>query len=138
MNHFTYEEISTGQTEEFSTVITDEMLDSFRVITGDDNPLHRDDEYAKDRDYKGRVAYGMLTASFMSTMAGVYLPGEHSLIQSVEAKFAIPVYPGDKITVSGEVTEKNDTYRIIYLKVTMRNQKGEKVCRGKMQIGVME
>ncbi len=74
----------------------------------------------------------------MSTMAGVYLPGEHSLIQSVEAKFAIPVYPGDKITVSGEVTEKNDTYRIIYLKVTMRNQKGEKVCRGKMQIGVME
>ncbi len=62
MNHFTYEEISTGQTEEFSTVITDVMLDSFRVITGDDNPLHRDDEYAKERDYKGRVAYGMLTA----------------------------------------------------------------------------
>ena len=138
MNRYTYEEIQVGQSEKFTAGITEEMLDSFRGITGDTNPLHNDEKYAQDRKYKGRVAYGMLTASFMSTLAGVYLPGEHSLIQSAEVKFAAPVYAGDVLDIKGEVTEKNDTYRLIYVKVTMKNSAGEKVCRGKMQIGVIE
>lgn len=138
MNRYNYEEIQEGHAESFTVNITEEMLDSFRGITGDINPLHNDEKYARDRKYKGRVAFGMLTASFMSTLAGVYLPGEHSLIQSAEVKFAAPVYAGDVIEIKGEVTEKNDTYRLIYVKVTMKNAAGEKVCRGKMQIGVIE
>ena len=80
----------------------------------------------------------MLTASFMSTLAGVYLPGRYSLIQSVETKFAEPVFVGDVLEVKGEVMEKNDTYRLIFLKVTIRNENGKKVCRGKMQIQVLD
>lgn len=137
MNSYHYTDIEIGKSEEFKVTVTEAMLDSFREITGDVNPLHNDENYAKSRNYKGRVAYGMLTASFMSTLAGVYLPGEHSLIQSVEAKFVQPVYAGDVITVTGEVTEKNDTCSLIYVKVTMKNAKGEKVCRGKMQIGIV-
>ena len=136
MNRYTYDEIRVGQTESFEVKITEQMLDDFRRMTGDTNPLHADADYAKADGYEGRVAYGMLTASFMSTLAGVYIPGERSLIKELKIKFAKPVYPGDTITVEGEVGEKNDTFNMIVLKVTMRNDKGEKVLRGSMDIMV--
>ena len=136
MNTYTYDEIETGHKESFSVTITEDMLERFRDITGDVNPLHNDESYAVAKGYKGRVAYGMLTASFMSTLAGVYLPGERSLIHEVQVKMAKPVFIGDTIEVEGVVTEKNDTFSLLMVKVTMKNQAGEKVCRGKMQIGV--
>ncbi|MBQ8956124.1 MAG: MaoC family dehydratase N-terminal domain-containing protein [Lachnospiraceae bacterium] len=136
MNKYTYDEISVGQKECFDIEITGEMLDAFKGITGDVNPLHTDEAYAISCGYDGRVAYGMLTASFMSTLAGVYMPGEKSLIKETHIKFAKPVFPGDVVSVEGEVTEKNDTFNMIVLKVTMRNDKCEKVLRGSMDIMV--
>ncbi|MCR5627418.1 MAG: MaoC family dehydratase [Lachnospiraceae bacterium] len=138
MNTYTFDEISVGQTESFTVRLTDKEMDAFREITGDINPLHKDDAYAAEKGHKSRVAFGMLTASYLSTLAGVYMPGERSLIQSVEIKFSQPVYPGDELTVSGEVTEKNDTFNLIKVKVSVRNQEGKKVLKGSMQIGVME
>ena len=77
----------------------------------------------------------MQTASFLSTLAGVYLPGENSLIQSVDIQFSKPVFVGDKLTVSGTVKEKDDNFKYFVLKVEIRNQSRIKVLRGKMQIG---
>ena len=136
MNEYSYEEISIGHKESFSVNVTEEMMASFNKMTGDINPLHNDEEYAKSKGNPGRVVYGMLTASLLSTLAGVYLPGKRSLIQEVKIKFAKPVYVGDTLTVEGAVEEKNDTFRLLMLKVTIRNQAGEKVCRAKMQVGV--
>lgn len=136
MNEYTYEEIEVGQQEEFTVTITEEMLSAFKNITGDINPLHNDEEYAKEKGYKGRVGYGMLTASFLSTLAGVYLPGKRSLIQEVTIKFSKPVFVGDVITVEGMVDEKNDTFNLIMIKYVMKNQDGLKVMKGTMQIGV--
>ena len=79
----------------------------------------------------------MLTASFLSTLAGMYLPGEKSIIQNTELKFMKPVYPGDRLIISGEVAEKNDAYRVIRVKVTIKKDDGEKVLRGSMQIGFL-
>lgn len=136
MNEYFYEDLEVGKKESFSVTVTEKMLDSFRDITKDENPLHCDEGFARKEGYGGRVAYGMLTASFLSTLAGVYLPGRYSLIQSVEIKFAKPVYIGDVLTVTGEVTETNDTYGLIFVKVSVTGADGKKVCRGKMQIGV--
>jgi len=138
MNTYTYDEISIGDEESFTVTITDAMMKSFLEITGDVNPLHNDEDYAGKSGYPGRVVYGMLTASFLSTLAGVYLPGERSLIQTVETKMAKPVYIGDTLTISGKVTEKHDSFSLIILKVTIKNQNGDSVLRGKMQIGVKE
>lgn len=138
MNHYSYEEISVGQKESFAVQIHQEMLDKFKDITGDINYLHNDENFAKNLGYPGRVVYGMLTASFLSTLAGVYLPGENSLIQSVEIQFAKPIYVGDTLMISGVVKEKNDSFRYILLKVEIRNQEGVKVSRGKMQIGFLK
>ncbi len=137
MNTYTFDELKVGMSESFQVTITEAMLDSFKGITGDVNPLHNDEEFAKAKGHVGRVAYGMLTASFLSTLAGVYLPGEKSLIQQVETKFSSPVYIGDELTVKGEIVELVESVQRLELKVTITNQNGKKVLRGKMQILVV-
>lgn len=137
VNCFSWEEIQIGQECAFQVQITQEMLDGFREISKDVNPLHTDSEYAKRRGYKGRVAYGMLTASFLSTLAGVYLPGEKCLLQGVEVAFANPVFIGDELRVHGIVKEKNNVFRQMVMKCRITNQKGECVCRGKIKAGVV-
>ena len=138
MNTYTYDQIEVGHKESFTVTVTEEDMDRFREITGDVNPLHRDPGYAKDHGHPDRVVFGMLTASYLSTLAGVYLPGEHSLIHSVDTKFEGAVYPGDELTIEGTVTEKNDIFSLIVLKVIIRNGAGKKVCKAKMQIGIVE
>ena len=131
-------DISIGHTESFEVKVTEEMMKMFCQISGDVNPLHCDSEFARSKGYRDKVAYGMLTATFLSTLAGVWLPGEKSLIHQVEAEFPNPVYIGDSLKVEGTVKEKNDTFRFIVLKVIVKNQDGKKVLRGKMRIQVME
>ena len=137
MNNYKFDELNVGMTESFKVTITEAMLDAFKGITGDVNPLHNDEEFAKAKGHPGRVAYGMLTASFLSTLAGVYIPGERSLIQQVETKFAKPVYIGDELTVTGEITELVESVQRLELKVTITNQDGKKVLRGTMGILVV-
>ena len=99
MNHYTLAEMTPGLTEEFTVTVTPEMMDAFRAITGDVSPIHIDADYARGRGFPGRVVYGMLGASFFSTLAGVYLPGEHCLLHGVECKFAKPIFIGDTLTI---------------------------------------
>jgi 3-hydroxybutyryl-CoA dehydratase len=138
MNSYQWEDISVGMEEQFRVIVSEEMMDMFRHITGDSNPLHNDTAFAAQRGYPDRVAYGMLTASFLSTLAGVYLPGEKSLIHSIEGKFVKPVYVGDELTVSGIVKEMDERFHCFWMKVEIHNQKNEKVLRGSMQIGIIE
>lgn len=137
MNKYSFEEIEVGTEESFQVTVTSEMVEQFRKITGDVNPLHTTEEFARKKGYDGCLVYGMLTASFLSTLAGVYLPGERSLIHSVETKFVKPVFIGDTLNVVGKVTEKKENFQVFILKVTITNQKNEKVLRGSMQIGVL-
>ena len=138
MHTYSFESISLGQAEYFDVTITDKMLSAFQHITGDNNPLHTDRQFAAQHGYDDSVVYGMLTASFLSTLAGVYLPGRDSLIYEVNVSFVNPVYVGDRIRILGTVIDKNDTFRLFRMKVTITNQRGEKVLRGKMKVGVTD
>ena len=138
MNEYTYEQIAEGHTESFQVTLTEEMMEQFLRITGDVNPLHRDAAYARTRHYADKVVYGMLTSSFYSTLAGVYLPGKYSLIHSVESKFLRPVYVGDTLTVSGVVKEKEEACRMLIVKLLITDQSGEKVSKGTMQIKMLD
>ena len=137
MNRFTYDEIEVGHKESFRVRVTKEDMDRFRSLTGDINPLHADPGYAKEHGHRDCVVFGMLTASYLSTLAGVYLPGEHSLIHSVKTKFSGAVYVNDELTIEGTVTEKNDTFELIIVKAVIKNRDGEKVCKAEMQIGII-
>lgn len=138
MNDYCYKDIKIGLVEEFEEYITEEKMKIFMEITDDVNPLHCDEDFARSRGYNGRVVYGMLTSSLYSTLAGVYLPGKNSLIQSINIKMLKPVYIGDKLTISGKVTEVHDIFNMIVVKAQIRNSDNEKVSRADIQIGVLE
>ena len=138
MNEYRITDISAGQQERFSVTVTEEMMAKFLDITGDVNPLHTDDGLAKEKGFPQRVAYGMLTASLISTLGGVYLPGKYCLIQGVEVRFAKPVYIGDVLEVTGEAVKVDTDLRYLEIKVTIRNQRNEKVLRGLLKAGVMD
>ncbi len=136
MNHYTLSELTPGIREQFTYQVTEESMRLFFQLTGDCSPIHMDAAYAAGRGYPGRVVYGMLGASLFSTLAGVYLPGEHCLLHSVECKFARPVFIGDVLTVCGEVTEVNETFSEITIKASITNGEGKKVTRGVIRAGL--
>ena len=138
MNHYRLADLTPGVTESFTVTITEEMMAQFYAITGDNSPIHMDADYAAGRGYPGRVVYGMLGASFVSTLAGVYLPGEHCLLHGVDLKFAKPIFIGDTLTVTGVVDEVNDTFREITIKASIVNQDGKKVTRAVIRAGVAQ
>lgn len=137
MNEYRFQDLQLGLTESFECTVTAEMMETFRRITGDINPLHKDTQYAKEHGFEDCVVYGMLSASFISTLGGVYLPGKYCLIQSVETKFVKPVFVGDVLTVSGTVKELNDTVQQAVIKVEIKRN-AEKVVRGSLKVGFLE
>lgn len=138
MKEYSYDIAEVGMEESFQVTVTEDMMEKFMSITGDRNPLHTDAAYARSRNYEDKVVYGMLTASFYSTLAGMYLPGKYSLIHSMDNKFLRPVYVGDTLTVSGIVKEKEDAYRMLILSLLIKNQRGDKIAKGTMQIKVLD
>ena len=138
MNEFSYEQLGVGQTETFSRLVTAEMMDQFRAISGDINPLHNDDGFAQQFGYPSRVVYGMLSASMYSCLGGVYIPGKYCLLHSVHADFLRPVFVGDTLTVEGKLVEKRDLFRQIIIKAVIKNQDGKKISRAVIEAGVLE
>ena len=142
MNELTLDQIEIGAEASFKRMITVQMEDSFRTLSGDENPLHKDDGFAREVSegkMKQHVSFGMLTASLYSAIAGMYLPGKYSLIHSFEEiSFLKPVYAGDELTVTGKVTDKNEDLHLIVLKAVIRNQENRIVSRAKMKVLVLK
>ncbi len=138
LKHYTASDISIGMTEQFTVTITEAMMAQFFAITGDCSPIHMNADYAANRGFAGRVVYGMLSASMVSTLAGVYLPGEHCLLHQVDSKFTKPVMIGDVLTVSGKVSEVNETFGTMTVKFNITNQDGKKVTRGSYVAGIAQ
>ena len=138
MNEYKISDIYLGMKESFGITITEDMMQKFLDITGDVNPLHSCDNYAKERGFKSRVVYGLLTASLISTLGGCYLPGKFCLIQGVEIKCVKPVFIGDTLEVVGEVSKVDNDLCYTEIKVLIRNQNGEKVLRGVLKAGVLD
>ncbi len=137
MNAYSFKDLSVGMKEEFRKEITSEMVRTFCELTGDVNPIHTDASYAK-RKFPDRLVYGMLTASFISTLAGVFLPGKYCLLQGVEVKFIRPVFIGDILQIQGKVSEIYEHVNQVIIKVLIRNQNGEKVCQGTLKAGILD
>jgi 3-hydroxybutyryl-CoA dehydratase len=94
---------SVGDTAESSITVTEETIETYADLSGDDNPIHRDPEYASETMFGGRIAHGMLSAGPVSA-ALADLPGD-IIYLSQDLTFENPVYPGDTVTASVEVVE---------------------------------
>ena len=138
MNCFTFADLQVGMEEKFSVRVTAEMMQMFRQLSGDINPLHTDDDYAKAAGFPQKVVYGMLSASFFSTLVGVYLPGKYCLLHEVKSSFIRPVFVGDELEISGKISHINETFRQLEIKASIRNQNNEKVSRAVILTGVLK
>jgi 3-hydroxybutyryl-CoA dehydratase len=98
------EDLSVGMTAVFAKTVTDADITMFAGISGDTNPVHLDQSFAEKTMFKGRIAHGMLSASFISTVFGTRLPGPGCIYLRQDLRFKAPVKIGD--TVQARVTVK--------------------------------
>jgi len=136
MNQYTLDDIKPGLAHAFTVEITDSMVRQFTALTGDCNPLHTDPDFARAQGFPTSVVYGMLTASFYSTLVGVHLPGKYALLQGVDATFHRPVFSGDVLTIQGCVTCVHESVRQIEIKALITNQNDQKVSQAKIKVGI--
>ena len=129
MKPYTYDDIQIGQIASVTKTISEYDVYAYAGVTGDFNPVHINAPYAEGTFFKERIAHGMLTASFVSTVLGMYMPGPGTIFISNTASFLAPVRIGDTITATCEVIEKLDKGKI-RLKSTVTNQDGEVVLTG--------
>ena len=134
----TFNEIKVGDKAELIHIITQSDIDRFVALTGDDNKLHVDKEYASKTALKKPVAHGMLGASFISTIIGTKLPGEGALWYAQDIEFLQPVRVGDSITVKAEVVKKIERMRVIELSTDIYNQNNQKMASGKAKVKFIE
>jgi len=132
-----YNEINIGDTATVVHTITDLDIEKFVDLTGDDNKLHINKEFAKKTEFKKPVVHGMLGASFISTLIGTKLPGDGALWFSQTLEFLRPVRVGDTITVNAEVISKNDKSNSIELKTEIVNQNRQVVTTGISKVKVI-
>jgi 3-hydroxybutyryl-CoA dehydratase len=105
LHGFYFEELTVGQTALYAKTITETDIVLFSGISGDVNPVHLNHEFAMDTMFEGRIAHGMLTASFLSTVIGTKLPGPGCIYISQNLKFRAPVRAGDTVQARATITE---------------------------------
>ncbi len=121
---------SIGQKASFTKQITERDVATFAEISGDKNPLHLDEAYAKQTRFGARIAHGAFTFALISAALGNELPGPGTVYMSQSLKFIKPVYLDDTITATVEITALRADKGIVTLKTECANQRGEKIAAG--------
>ncbi|MDX7730667.1 MaoC family dehydratase [Aeromonas caviae] len=131
------EEIKVGMSESYSQTITDADVKDYSGISGDKNPVHMDEEYAKASRFGKRIAHGMLSSGFFSALFGTKLPGQGCVYVSQSLKFRKPVYIGDTVTATVEVTSVDIDRRRVFFDTYCKVGKS-KVITGVAEIYIPE
>ena len=134
MTSYTMNKLQLGQSASFTKTITETDVRLFAQLSGDSNPVHLDESFAKDTIFKSRIAHGMLCGSLISTVLGMYLPGPGSIYLKQELKFMAPVYFGDTLTATCSVKEKIVEKNRVILDCKVINQNDVVVISGEATI----
>jgi 3-hydroxybutyryl-CoA dehydratase len=126
----TIKELKVGERAEFSKTISESDVYLYAGVTGDFNPAHINEEYAKHTFFKKRIAHGLLSAGLISTVIGNELPGPGSIYIRQELNFLAPVHIGDTVTARAEVIEILSEENRIKLKTSCINQNDVMVLDG--------
>jgi len=132
-----FDEIRVGDEAELTHYLTREDVKGFADLTGDFNPLHLDEDFASKSTFHKPIVHGMLSASFISTMIGMLLPGPGALWTSQTLNFQQPAYVGDTIRVKARVKQKSTGTRVVILDVTIINEKGQELVVGESTVKML-
>jgi 3-hydroxybutyryl-CoA dehydratase len=119
-----------GQSAKSSMTITDDAIREFARLSGDDNPIHLDSDYAARTRFGRRIAHGVFTAGLISRVAGTQLPGPGSIYLNQTMKFKAPAYIGDTVTAEIKVLHVKPEKALISLSTVVRNQRDEVLLEG--------
>jgi 3-hydroxybutyryl-CoA dehydratase len=125
MNGLFLEELTVGQTAMFGKTVTEADIAAFAGVSGDTNPIHLHDGFARTTRFGQRIAHGMLSGSFISTVIGTKLPGPGAIYVSQSMNFMAPVMIGETITAVATIIGIDDRRRRVTLKTECLN--GDKV-----------
>ena len=130
MPGYTIDQLEIGQQASFSKTVAESDVYLFAGISGDFNPAHINQAYAEQTAFKNRIAHGILSASFISTVIGCQLPGPGTIYISQTLNFLAPVHIGDTITATAEVVALDMDKKRARLKTVCTNQDSREVLVG--------
>jgi len=130
LENVTYDELTVGRKASFARTLTKDDIELFATVSGDVNPEHMDEAYARNDMFHGIIGHGMWSGALISTVLGTLLPGPGTVYLEQDMKFRKPVRIGDKITTTVVVHSKRSDKPIVTLDCTCANQNGEIVVEG--------
>jgi 3-oxoacyl-[acyl-carrier protein] reductase len=133
-----FEGIQAGDTAELYHQLTEADLETFAALTGDYNPLHVDASFARRTSLRNPVVHGMLSASFISTLIGMILPGQGALWTSLAIDFIAPAHLNDTLHVFARVKQKSPATRALVLEIQIENQRNQALVTGTATVKTLE
>ncbi len=130
-------ELHVGYSDSVTRTITAKDVETFANLSGDQNPLHMDDEFAARTKFSQRVVHGFLHASLLSTLVGMKIPGREALYLSQTIEFTSPVFIGDTVEARGTITHVDKVTRTITMDTQITTQNGDVVLRGVAKANVL-
>lgn len=128
MSSVYFDDIRVGDQSSYVRTVTQQDIDDFARVSGDNNPVHLSESFAKASAFGGIIAHGMLTASYISTVLGTQYPGQGTIFLGLDQMvFRAPVRPGDAITTTLTVAEKHASKPVVTFDCACVNQNGETV-----------
>lgn len=137
MKEKSFEEIVVGETDFFTRFISEKDIMAFSHLSGDQNPLHTDEAYAKLTKFGERVVHGMFLAALVSQLVGMRLPGKRALLLAEELRFKAPARIGDTVRVGGRVIAKSPATRILEIAVEVKNKSKTILAEGVVQVQIL-
>jgi len=134
LTNFTFDELTIGQSATFTKACTEETIKTFAIASGDNNPVHLDEEFASQTQFGGRIAHGLWTGSLISAAVATRLPGPGSIYLGQSLKFRRPVKIGDELTVTLTIESKKEKNHSVEISCDVKNQTGKSVVTGTADI----
>ena len=129
--------IKIGDSFKKERLVTDELVRAFAEVSGDYNPIHLDEEFAKTTRFGRRIAHGMLSGAFISAVLGYEMTEKKIVYLSQTLKFTAPVFIGDTVTTTATVTAIREDKNIVTMDTICTNQNGETVVKGESVVMIM-
>jgi len=131
------QDLTEGRTVVVELSVDDAQMQKFAELSGDFNPLHTDDAFARSKGFQGRVVYGALLVAKISELIGMRLPGKNSVWTGLSVEFLLPLYVDESAQLEAVVTRASVAARLVELKLTLHRH-GKRLCRGRAEVVVVD
>lgn len=126
--------LQKGDKSSVKLAISEELVGQFRMLSGDSNPLHLDDSYARSKGFSSKVCYGNILGLLVSRLVGMHLGSQEVMLVSEKIDFKHPIYVGDVIELRSIISEKSEAVRLIEVDLSFWNTSEVRVASGKCHV----